>query len=82
MTDMRNAVLNSSARWAPYDGIPRQAFSLAPESGSEPSFFEVGAVIDAVRWTYGSGLGATRVESEWLQSATGSAATSGCGDVR
>ena len=41
MTDMRNAVLNSYARWASYDGIPRQVFALSPKSKSEPSFFEV-----------------------------------------
>ena len=68
MTDMRNAVLNSYAHWASYDGIPRQVFSLDPKSESEPSFFEVDVVIDAVRWTYGFELGATRVESEWLHS--------------
>ncbi|MFF7646711.1 AAA family ATPase [Streptomyces canus] len=66
MTDMRNAVLNSYARWASYDGIPRQVFALNPKSESEPSFFEVDVVIDSVRWTYGFELSATRVESEWL----------------
>ncbi|MFE7811055.1 ATP/GTP-binding protein [Streptomyces sp. NPDC057433] len=68
MTDMRNAVLNSYAHWASYDGIPRQVFSLDPKSESEPSFFEVDVVIDGVRWTYGFELGAKRVESEWLHS--------------
>jgi hypothetical protein len=68
MTDMRNAVLNSYARWASYDGIPRQVFALNSKSESEPSFFEVDVVIDSVRWTYGFELGATCVESEWLHS--------------
>ncbi|WP_399100700.1 ATP/GTP-binding protein [Streptomyces sp. 11x1] len=68
MTDMRNAVLNSYARWASYDGIPRQVFALDPKSESEPAFFEVDVVIDSVRWTYGFELSATRVESEWLHS--------------
>ncbi|WP_399925559.1 ATP/GTP-binding protein [Streptomyces kanamyceticus] len=66
--DMRNAVLNSYARWASYDGIPRQAFALDPKSESEPAFFETDIVIDSVRWTYGFELGPSRVESEWLHS--------------
>ncbi|WP_327297514.1 MULTISPECIES: AAA family ATPase [unclassified Streptomyces] len=66
--DMRNAVLNSYARWASYDGIPRQAFALSPKSEGEPSFFEADLVIDSVRWTYGFELGPSRVEAEWLHS--------------
>ncbi|MER5256180.1 AAA family ATPase [Streptomyces sp. NPDC002855] len=68
LTDMRNAVLNSYARWASYDGIPRQVFALNPKGESESSFFEVDVVIDSVRWTYGFELGPTRVEAEWLHS--------------
>ncbi|MFE5051192.1 ATP/GTP-binding protein [Streptomyces sp. NPDC056637] len=68
MVDMRNAVLNSYARWASYEGIPRQVFALSPKGESEPSFFEVDIVIDSVRWTYGFELGPSRVESEWLHS--------------
>ncbi|MFB7994158.1 AAA family ATPase [Streptomyces sp. NPDC056002] len=68
MTDMRNAVLNSYARWASYDGIPRRIFALDTKSENEPSFFEVDVVIDSVRWTYGFELSAKRVDSEWLHS--------------
>ncbi|PSM43911.1 hypothetical protein C6Y14_09515 [Streptomyces dioscori] len=68
MVDMRTAVLNSYARWASYDGIPRSVFALDPKGHSEPSFFEVDLVMDGVRWTYGFELGGTRVEAEWLHS--------------
>ncbi|MFD9907636.1 ATP/GTP-binding protein [Streptomyces sp. NPDC059063] len=66
--DMRNAVLNSYAHWAAYDGPQRRVFALSPKSEAEPSFFEVDLVIDSVRWTYGFELGQSRVESEWLHS--------------
>lgn len=68
LTDMRSAVLNSYARWASFDGIPRQSFALDPEGAREPSLFEVDVVIEEVRWTYGFELGAIRVESEWIHS--------------
>ncbi|MBW5423440.1 AAA family ATPase [Streptomyces sp. BG9H] len=68
MGDMRDAVLNSYAHWAAYEGIKRKVFALSPKSEDEPSFFEVDIVIDSVRWTYGFELGPTRVESEWLHS--------------
>lgn len=66
MTDMRTAVLNSYARWASYDGIPRRPFALGIKEEGEPSFFETDLVIDGVRWTYGFELGSARVEAEWL----------------
>lgn len=68
MTDMRTAVLNSYARWASYDTIPRRAFALVAKDEGEPSFFEADLVIDGVRWTYGFELGPARVEAEWLHS--------------
>ncbi|WP_328487315.1 AAA family ATPase [Streptomyces zaomyceticus] len=69
MTDMRTAVLNSYARWASYDGIPRRTFELGSgKEEREPSFFEADLVIDGVRWTYGFELGPERVEAEWLHS--------------
>ncbi|MCX4962809.1 AAA family ATPase [Streptomyces virginiae] len=68
MTDMRTAVLNSYARWASYDAIPRRPFALDAKEEGEPSFYEADLVIDGVRWTYGFELGATRVEAEWLHS--------------
>ena len=68
LVDMRSAVLNSYARWASYDGIPRSVFALDPTRESEPSFFEVDLVMDGVRWTYGFELSRTRVEAEWLHS--------------
>jgi hypothetical protein len=68
MTDMRTAVLNSYARWASFEGVPRKPFALDAKGESEPSFFEVDLVLDEVRWTYGFELGSTRVEAEWIHS--------------
>lgn len=68
LVEMRTAVLNSYARWASYDGIPRNHFALDARQESEPSFFEADIVIDGIRWTYGFELGPTRVEAEWLHS--------------
>ncbi|MFF2661493.1 ATP/GTP-binding protein [Kitasatospora sp. NPDC058032] len=68
LTDMRSAVLNSYARWASYEGIPRRPFALKATDENEPSFFEVDVVIDEVRWTYGFELGPKRVEAEWIHS--------------
>ncbi|WP_405644226.1 ATP/GTP-binding protein [Streptomyces uncialis] len=68
LADMRTAVLNSYARWASFESIPRKPFGLDHKSETEPSFFEVDLVIDGVRWTYGFELGTDRVEAEWLHS--------------
>ncbi|MEV5407304.1 ATP-binding protein [Thermopolyspora sp. NPDC052614] len=68
LTDMRTAVLNSYARWASFEGIPRKHFGLDSKSEKEPSFFEVDLVIDEVRWTYGFELSSRRVEAEWIHS--------------
>ncbi|WP_433361323.1 AAA family ATPase [Streptosporangium sp. CA-115845] len=68
LCDMRDAVLDSYARWASFRGIPRQMFALDLACADEPSFFEVDVVLDGVRWTYGFELGAERVESEWVHS--------------
>ncbi|MER5749786.1 ATP-binding protein [Streptomyces sp. NPDC002088] len=68
LVDMRSAVLDSYARWASYDGVPRSAFALDPKGNDEPSFFEVDLVLEGIRWTYGFELGGSRVEAEWLHS--------------
>ncbi|MER6081647.1 ATP-binding protein [Streptomyces sp. NPDC001833] len=68
LVDMRSAVLDSYARWASYDGVPRSVFALDPKGNEEPSFFEVDLLLDGVRWTYGFELGGSRVEAEWLHS--------------
>ncbi|MEU9972554.1 ATP-binding protein [Streptomyces sp. NPDC051014] len=68
LVDMRSAVLDSYARWASYDGVPRSVFALDPKGNEEPSFFEVDLLLDGVRWTYGFELGDSRVEAEWLHS--------------
>lgn len=68
LVDMRSAVLNSYARWASFDGIPRRPFALDPKGDSESSFFEVDLVIDQVRWTYGFEPGSARIEAEWIHS--------------
>ncbi|MFE5662830.1 ATP/GTP-binding protein [Streptomyces niveus] len=67
LAHMRNAVVNSYARWTTYHGIPRQTFALDEKSAQDTSFYEVDLVAeDGVRWTYGYELGAERVEAEWL----------------
>ncbi|MFC4586849.1 AAA family ATPase [Sphaerisporangium corydalis] len=66
LTDMRTAVLDSYARWASLDGIPREPFRLGHKGENESSFFEVDLVIDKVRWTYGFELGSTHVAAEWI----------------
>ncbi|BCB88432.1 AAA family ATPase [Phytohabitans suffuscus] len=63
---MRDAVLNSYARWASFRGIPREEFNLDPKAAEDSSFFEVDFVQESVRYTYGFELGAGRVEAEWL----------------
>ncbi|MER7001636.1 ATP-binding protein [Dactylosporangium sp. NPDC000555] len=68
LVEMRTAVLNSYARWASYDGIPRSHFVLDTKKKAEPSFYEVDFTVDNIRWTYGFELGPTRVEAEWLHS--------------
>jgi hypothetical protein len=68
LADMRAAVLNSYARWASFEGIPRKPFRLDAKCEGEPAFFEADLVLDEVRWTYGFELGPTRVEAEWLHS--------------
>ncbi|MEV6046000.1 MULTISPECIES: AAA family ATPase [Streptomyces] len=67
LSHMRDAVLSSYAEWTSYRGVPREEFALDEKAAGESSFFEVDFVADdAVRWTYGYELGATRVEAEWL----------------
>jgi predicted ATPase len=68
LTDMRDAVLNSYARWASYEGTSRTPFALGGKEGDGPSFFEADVVLDDVRWTYGFELGSERVEAEWIHS--------------
>ncbi len=68
LSDMRDAVVYSYARWAAFQRIPRHVFELDPKCADEPSFFEVDVILDGVRWTYGFELGAERVESEWVHS--------------
>lgn len=62
--EMRRAVLDSSARWAAHDELPRHPF--APDAGArtEPNSFEVDLVERGVRWTYGFELGPDRVVGE------------------
>lgn len=68
MSDMRNAVLNSYAQWASYEGTDRVPFALNVREEHEPSFFEVDIVVKDVRWTYGFELSSDRVEAEWIHS--------------
>jgi AAA15 family ATPase/GTPase len=68
LVEMRTAVVESYAKRASYDGIPRSYFALEEKWKDEPSFFEVDIEIDGIRWTYGFELGPRRVEAEWLHS--------------
>ncbi|MEW2078507.1 hypothetical protein AB0941_33755 [Streptomyces sp. NPDC013433] len=68
LVGMRNAVLDSCARRASYEGVPRTVFALGSKAESEPSFCTVDLVLEGVRWTYGFELSGSRVEGECLHS--------------
>lgn len=63
---MRNAVLHSHRDWDPEGSIPREPFLLSTGKASEPSSFEVDAIIGGVRYTYGFVVSSTQVREEWL----------------
>lgn len=65
---MREAVLESFARWDVDDQVPREPFRLSPEMAKEPSLFAVQIVVDDVQYTYGFTLNDDEVLEEWLYS--------------
>ncbi len=62
---MTNAVFHSQRRWEPQGRIPREPFAWAGKRG-ETSLFEVTALVDQVRMTYGFTVSDTKVDEEWL----------------
>ena len=65
---MRDAVLDSYARWEPKGGVPRKPFRLDPAAKDEPSNFVVDLELDGVRYTYGFSVDDHTVLEEWLYS--------------
>lgn len=64
---MVGAIKNSQRRWSPTGEIPVDPFLLDEVSAGNPSGFEVDALIDGIRYTYGFRLDRTRVLAEWLR---------------
>ncbi len=62
---MREAVLVSHRNWPPDEGVPRDPFAWGPKR-SEPSLFEVTALISDVRYQYGFLVNDECVLEEWL----------------
>ena len=62
---MRLAVADSHRSWGPTDGIPRDPFAWGPKR-SEPSTFEVGILINGVRYEYGFSASDDAFVEEWL----------------
>ena len=62
---MRDAVVLSHRIWPPYEGLPRDPFAWGPKR-SEPSLFEVTALISGVRHQYGFLVNDECVLEEWL----------------
>ena len=62
---MRDAVVLSHRIWPPDEGVPRDPFAWGPKR-SEPSLFEVTALISGVRHQYGFSVNDECVLEEWL----------------
>lgn len=65
---MRNAVLESFARWEVDEGVPRKPFRLTAASRTQPSVYVAELVIDSVPHTYGFSVNGSEVLEEWLYS--------------
>jgi hypothetical protein len=63
---MREAVVASHREWRPDGGVPRTAFALVPECGTEPSLLAVDLLLDGVRYEYGFTADSERIQEEWL----------------
>lgn len=62
---MRSAVLTSQRFWTPEGGVPRSAFAWGPRA-SEPSLFQISAIVNGRRHEYGFVVDDERVLEEWL----------------
>ncbi|MGH6657612.1 MAG: AAA family ATPase [Actinocrinis sp.] len=58
--------LNSDRRAEPGHGIERPSFGLDPALATQPSWFDMDAVIDGTRYTYGFGVDDGGIVEEWL----------------
>lgn len=65
---MKQAVVQSFARWDAEGGMPRKTFRLRPEAITEPSVFSIEIVVDKVRYAYGFSIDDSVVLEEWLYS--------------
>lgn len=63
---MRRLVLWSDREGEPGGGVSRTPFALDPGFAAQVSWYDIDAVIDGVRYTYGFGLDDERVVEEWL----------------
>jgi len=66
LQSMRRIVLESAVKMQRGDNLPVTPFRLDPQSGSEPSEFEVSFMVDSVRYQYGFATTSERVHEEWL----------------
>jgi AAA15 family ATPase/GTPase len=65
---MRDAVLQSFAKWEVDGGVPRKPFRLSVTSRTRPSVYVAELVIDGVPYTYGFSLDDSEILEEWLYS--------------
>ena len=65
---MREAVVQSFARWDVDGGIPRKPFRLSATSRTQPSVYVAELVVEGVPYTYGFSVDDGQVLEEWLYS--------------
>jgi uncharacterized protein len=65
---MKEAVLQSFARWDVDGGIPRKPFRLSTTSRTQPSVYVAELVVEGVPYTYGFSVDDGQVLEEWLYS--------------
>ena len=63
---MRRMVLGSDRAGEPGEGIERSPFALDPDFAVQESWYDIDAVIEGVRYSYGFGLDDEQVVEEWL----------------
>jgi len=63
---MRQAVLESQAKFDANGGVPRQPFALAPSSRTAETLCDLDFVLDGVRFHYGFAASDTAFTREWL----------------
>jgi energy-coupling factor transporter ATP-binding protein EcfA2 len=63
---LRRLILRSDREGEPGAGVRRSVFALDPVCAAEQSWYDIDAVIDGVRHSYGFGLDDDRIVEEWL----------------